>query len=223
MDVKKALTKSKIKKAVGIDNLPNEILKSNNTLCMLHIFLAKVFDSGIMPKLWKTAIIKPLPKSSTIDPRLPLQYRGVSLLSTVYKIFSSILNRRISDAAESNGLIVDEQNGFRRERSCEDHIYSLTTVIRNRKMQGLSTYTAFIDMEKAFDRVDRSLLLWKLLNMGINGKIYECVRNIYVNSNACLNLNGHLSEKFSTDFGVKQGDCLSPTLFSLFTTKYIIG
>ncbi len=116
------------------------------------------------------AIIKHIPKSSMIDPRFPLQYRAISLLSTVYKLFSSLLNVRISKCAEDNNLFADEQNGFRGKRSCEDHVFVLSFIIRQRKAKRLPTYIAFIDMEKVFDCVDRNLLLYKLLSLGVGGK-----------------------------------------------------
>ena len=175
-EVTQALRDAKLKKSVGIDNLPNEILKHDNTIQLLHVFFSNIFESGITPSIWKMAIIKPIPKSAMTDPRLPLQYRGISLLSTMYKIFSSILNSRISKCAESSNIYADEQNGFRKNRSCLDHSYALSSIIRNRKLQGKSTYVAFIDMEKAFDRVDRNLLYYKLLKMGIGGKIFHCIK-----------------------------------------------
>ena len=220
-EVSRALRDAKIKKSVGIDNLPNEILKNHKTMQMLHVLFQEIFETGITPSIWKTAIIKPLPKSSMTDPRLPLQYRGISLLSTLYKLFSSIMNSRITKCAEQHSIFADEQNGFRKNRSCLDHCYSLTSIIRNRKQQGKSTYVAFIDMEKAFDRVDRELLYYKLLKLGIRGKIYHCIKSMYSGSNARINLNGYLTECFPTEFGVKQGDCLSPTLFGLFINDLV--
>ena len=215
-EVARALMNAKLKKAVGIDNLPNEILRNVNTIEMLHVLFSKIFETGVTPSIWKISIIKPIPKNSLIDPRLPLQYRGISLLSTVYKIFSSILNVRITKCAEEQGLFADEQNGFRKERSCLDHIYSLCSIIRNRKICGKPTYAAFVDMEKAFDRVNRDLLFYKMLKLGIGGKVYQCIKDIYDGCKASINLNGHLTDAFATEYGVKQGDCLSPTLFSLF-------
>ena len=124
---------AKLKKCVGIDNLPNEILRNVNTTEMLHILFSKVFEARVTHSNWKIYIIKPIPKKLAQRPQLPLQYRGISLLSTVYKIFSSILNMRIRKCAEEQGLFADEQNGSRKERSCPDHIYSLCSIIRNRK------------------------------------------------------------------------------------------
>ena len=75
------------------------------------------------------AIIKPIPKNAQNDPRVPLNYRGVSLLSTVSKLFSGILNNRLVAFLDSENLLVDEQNGFRKSRACIDHIFILTTIM----------------------------------------------------------------------------------------------
>jgi hypothetical protein len=112
----------------------------------------------IIPSIWKQAIIKPIPKSSTIDPRLPLNYRGIALLSTVYKLYTSVLNNRLVSYLEGNGIYAEEQNGFRQKLSCSEHIFSLSTILRNRKSQNKSTSLAFLDAEKAFDSIDRPYL-----------------------------------------------------------------
>ena len=166
--------------------------------------------------MWKLGILKPIPKSSLTDPRTPLQYRGICLLSTVYKLFSRVLNERIVKVAEASTLYGDEQNGFRKGRACIDHIFVLASVIRNRKAKRLPTYVAYIDFEKAFDRIDRSLLVYKLITLGISGKILKCIKNIYHQCKCAVNVNGHITNWFSSDFGVRQGDTLSPTLFALF-------
>ena len=82
---------------------------------------------------------------------MPTEYRGISLLSHIGKIYSQILNNRVVSYCEEIDLFCDEQNGFRQSRSCEDHIFSLTTIIRNRLKFKRDTYVAFIDMQKAFD------------------------------------------------------------------------
>jgi hypothetical protein len=170
-EVQKALRKAKVNKATGFDGIPNEILKAGNSTSLLCTLFQRIFVSNIIPGAWNKAIIKPIPKGSMLDPKLPTQYRGISLLSTVYKLYTSILNTGLVQYMETHMIYCDEQNGFRAKRSCADHIYALTSILRHRREQGLSTFTCFIDAEKAFDRVERDLLLYKLLRYNIKGRI----------------------------------------------------
>ena len=145
-------------KSVGPDMIPNEVLKHSGIKNILLPFLNKCFTHNVIPSCWRKAIIVPIPKSASKDPFIPLNYRGISLLSCLYKMFTALINARISRYCEENGLLVDEQNGFRPGRSCQDHIYVLSTIIRNRKANGLDTFCAFVDFQKAFDWVNRDLL-----------------------------------------------------------------
>ncbi len=117
---------------MGIDKIPNEVLKKHDVMLILFQLYVKCFDSGLEPSLWLKAVITPIPKSSTKDPFVPSNYRGISLLSWVCKVFSGIINRRISNYRELLDLFVDEQNGLRKNRSCTDHIYTFTSLISNR-------------------------------------------------------------------------------------------
>ena len=105
------------------------------------------------------------------DPHVPINYRGISLLSCVGKMYASLLSNIILSYCELCNILVDEQNGFRKNRSCNDHIFSLSSIIRNRLNNGKPTFAAFLDMEKAFNKVDRNLLLLRLLqklNYGVD-------------------------------------------------------
>ncbi len=142
-------------------------------------------------------------------------------MSTIYKLFSGILNKHIVNVADTNQLFAHEQNGFWKGRSCIDHIFVLSSIIGNRKAKGLSTYIVYIDFEKAFDRIDRKLLFHKLMSIGISGKILDCIKSIYEDGKAGVNVNRHITNWFSIDFGVKQGDTLSPIFFGLFINDFV--
>ncbi len=129
---------------------------------------------------------------------------------------STLLNNRLLYYLESNDILVDEQNGFRPGRSCIDHIFSLSTLVQNRLNENKSTFAAFIDMEKAFDWIDRDLLFYKLLSYNITGKFYRAVVSLYCNTMSCVRLNQYITPWFNTVSGVRQGDVLSPTLFAVF-------
>ena len=220
-EVRKSIHSSKNKKSVGLDNLPNEIFKNDASVRILATLFNKLFETGLVPSIWRKAILKPIPKGAKCDPRIPLEYRGISLVSTVYKIYSSLLNRRIISVGETYSLFADEQNGFRSGRSCEDHNFVLSTIVRQRMKNKQSTFVGFIDLKKAFDCVDRQLLLFKLLKAGIGGKMYQNLKNIYSHCETAVNINGFLTDFFVSKFGVRQGDCLSTTLFLLFMNDLI--
>ena len=120
------------------------------------------FQNSLVPSEWGNANIQPILKPGK-DKTVPLNYRGISLMSTVAKLYSSILNTRLMKYLATVGMLSDEQNGFRKSRSCIDHLYMLTSIVRNRKCIGKSTYACFIDLSKAFDSLNRDCLFINLL------------------------------------------------------------
>ena len=79
-------------------------------------------------------------------------YRGITLLSIVGKVYAQVINHRLMRYSEENNILVEEQGGFRPGRGCPDQIFSLVEILRNRK-KTKHTYCCFIDVKKAFDRV----------------------------------------------------------------------
>ena len=176
-EVRKAIFKSKNNKAFGVDHIPSEVYKNENSVYLWHTFFNYCFSTGLIPDIWNKGLIKPFPKDTGMDKRLPLNYRGICLTITISKIYSSILNTRLLEYLETHEKLIDEQNGFRKLRSCIDHLYVLTSIIRNRKTQGLSTYVCYIDFAKAFDKVDRDCLFVKLVQAGVTRNMYWGYKN----------------------------------------------
>ena len=192
-EVRNVVCRAKYRKAFGIDEIPNEVLKNDNMIRLLTCLYQMCFECGVIPSDWKRAVIKPIPKSSTDDPRIPMNYRGISLISCVAKLFTGILNHRISEYLESASLLAEEQNGFRKNRSCVDHIYTPYSLAKSRQEKGERTYVTFIDFAK-FDCIDRDMLLYNLLQSGVDGKIYFAVKALYESNEACVTLNGAKTE-----------------------------
>ena len=159
-------------KAVGLDNLPNEILKNDHLSNAAKELFKVCFTHSIVPDAWCQSIICPLLKKGK-DVCDPLSYRSISLMSTVSKAFSQILNDRLVKYLENNNLLSEEQNGFRRLRSCLNHIYSMCTILRNRRLQNLDTYLRFVYFSKAFDSVNHEILWNKLLVAGVHGNMFR--------------------------------------------------
>ena len=201
--------------------LPNEVFFNANSVLLIHTLFEKCFESGILPDTWSESVIKPIPKNKTNDPRIPLNYRGISLIPTMCKLFSMVLNNRLTKVIESLDMVRDEQNGFRKTRACIDHLYVLTTIIKNRKVRNLPTFACMVDFAKAFDKTDREMLLFKLLINGLRGKIYQYIKAMYLSTKCCLNINTVLTDWFSTESGLKQGDNLSSTLWNIFLNDLV--
>ena len=94
-EVEKVVHRAKYGKSVGFDKIPCDVLKAQPVIDYLHFLSNLCLDSGLIPSIWRKAIITPLPKDNTKGPCLPLHYRGISLLCAVSKLYSSVLNNRL--------------------------------------------------------------------------------------------------------------------------------
>ena len=137
-------------------------------------------------------------------------YRPVSLLSVVSKVFEKLVNNRIVDRLEKCGLFSDFQYGFRSSRSTAD----LLTVVSDRIARAFNrsgtTRAVALDISKAFDRVWHAGLLHKLKSYGISGQILGLVLLFLIIG------DGKSSQEYPVNAGVPQGSILGPTLFLLY-------
>ena len=101
-EVARAVARAKVRKAVGIDQIPAEVLKNPNCVSLLHKIIQECFTSGIVPDDWMTGIIHPIFKDG--DRRNPLHYRAITLISVPCKVYCDILNTRLSSFLETNSL-----------------------------------------------------------------------------------------------------------------------
>ena len=161
-------------KCGGDDLLINELfIHGRDVLCpyMLHLFNF-IFDSGIFPDMWRDGLLSPIYKRGN---RLnPDNYRGITLLNVLGKLFTRVLNNRLESWAENYRIYVEAQNGFRKGRGTVDSIFVLHNVINECMEKGNKLYTCFIDFSKAFDYVVHDNLWYKLLKSGIRGKYSIC-------------------------------------------------
>ena len=131
-EIKKVIHKLKLNKSTGLNGIQNECIKQPDVTIIIWKLISLLFTTSLVPTVWLKAIIQPISKGSDKDPFIPLNYRGISLLSCVSKTYTSFLNNRLIKHCEENDIIADEQNGFRKGRSCSDHIFSLASIIKNR-------------------------------------------------------------------------------------------
>ena len=142
-EVEKAVFRAKLNKASGLDQICAEFLRNNSCINILYKIIHFAFENGVVPETWNKTLINPILKPDK-DCRDPLGYRGIALVSIPCKIFADILNMRLSLLLEDNNILADEQNGFRKERSCMEHLYALTCLISNRKIGRKSTFACLL-------------------------------------------------------------------------------
>ena len=215
------MKKLKNNKSAGVDSVTNELLKNcpDSMTKIICKYFNLVLNTGIVPSDWTKGIIKPIFKNKgSIDD--PDNYRGITLLSCIGKLFTSILNYRLSNYIESSGILGEEQAGFREGYSTLDHVFVLYSIIDLYLQKKKRIYCAFIDYKKAFDLIDRSSLWSKLISNGINGKVITVIYNMYNNAKSCV-MNGYeKSDFFNCNMGVRQGENLSPLLFAMYLNDF---
>ena len=216
-EVRDAISCLKSNKSHGPDLVINEFFKvaPDKLKNVIVKFFNIVLNTGIVPSSWTLGVIHPIYKNKG-QRGDPNNYRGITILSCFGKLFTCILNKRLGIFIEKYDIIGAEQTGFRKGFSTLDHLFTLYGIIDVLLSKRKRLYCAFLDYEKAFDKINRAFLWQKLLNENVDGKIINVVKNMYSQAKSCVAVDGSLSDIFKVDIGVRQGENLSPVLFSFF-------
>jgi hypothetical protein len=173
-----------------------------------------MFTNEVWPSRWSTGVISPLFKA---DSRLdPSNYRPITLLSIMGKLFGSVINARLTLFSEETNSICDEQGGFRRERGTPDQILILREVLASRKERGLPTYATYIDARKAYDTVWREQAYTRVHESGVQGKLWRQLQSMHAGLSRRVRHPLGLTDPFDIQRGVAQGAVESPWLYSTF-------
>ena len=121
-DVQKAVGNIKCNPAVGVDEIPGEVLKNHKFISVLHKLCNMCYRSRKVPNIWGKSVIGPIPKCKTSEPRDPLSYRDKAITPVVYNVCHSLLNEIINSWTDLNIIIFEGQHGFSKGRSTIDHI-----------------------------------------------------------------------------------------------------
>ena len=220
-EVEEGIHKLENNKASGNDSISNEMLKAG--IKILSPLINNLFNSiqiyEYYPDLWGIGMISPLLKSN--DPIDPDNYRGITINSCFSKLFTKLMNDRLTKYIEDNELINRNQIGFRKGHRTSDHVFVLKTLIDKYFNSGKKLYVCFIDFKKAYDTIWREGLYYKLLKMGINQKFIKLLINLYSGIKSCVNLGKGITKEFNSKVGLKQGCNLSPNLFNLYINDII--
>lgn len=204
-------------KASGPDNIPVIVMQKCSP--ELSSILSKLFNKcmreSCFPDCWKTASVIPVFKNNG-ERSDPQNYRPISLLSVISKIFESLINSALVSHFESLGLFSDKQYGFRASRSTADLLTVITERFYRALDKGGEARAIALDISKAFDKVWHTGLLCKLKSYGISGHIYQIIESFLSDRKIKVVLDGQCSSVYSITSGVPQGSILGPILFLLF-------
>lgn len=215
-EVKNIIESLPSNKAPGLDSLRNETVKY---ICdeikqpLAHI-INKCMADGVCPPEFKTALVVPMFKSgnkSEIN-----NYRPISLISSIAKIFEKVIKKRLTTFVDKHNLLSDMQFGFRAGRSTEDAISLITSSAYESLDNSEMSLCVFLDLAKAFDTVSHSQLLEALEDMGVRGTALHLFKSYLSGRKQLVKINTTISSEKTVKYGVPQGTVLGPILFSIY-------
>ena len=209
----KLLSQINEKKAAGLDKIPCRLLKLAADIVgpSLTGIFEKSIHIGIFPIEWKVARITPIFKKGVKSDLN--NYRPISVIPIVSKIFEKIVYQQLYDYLNENKLLTNCQSGFRSLHSTLTALLDATNNWSVNIDNGLINGVIFIDLKKAFDTIDHQIILQKLANYGVDRNALKWFSSYLSNRRQKCNVNGCLSEAATINCGVPQGSILGPLLF----------
>ena len=216
IELNKALKAAKINKQPGPDEIQMELLKwlnTENRTLLLKLFNEWWRHKNAPDELFLARVV-PIFKKGDTD--VAANYRPISLLSSFYKVYMILIRERIQIAIDQ--FLCKTQYGFREGKSTAHALYILRRIQDYSEMKGAKLNLAFLDWEKAFDKVQHDKLLIALKRMGLNEHFLAVISNCYSNPCFFVRDNYGKSEIKRQGSGIRQGCPLSPYLFLLVMT-----
>lgn len=213
----KAIRKIKDNKAPGPDKIHGELLKmvEEEHLDPLTDLFNDILRTGEIPKEWLLSTFVPIPKKA--NAKKCEDYRLISLMSHILKIFLRIIHDRINAKIEQHMGV--HQFGFRDGLGTREALFSVQVLIQRARDVDCDVYVCFLDFEKAFDKVKHSKLMNILEGIRIDSAERRIIENLYWQQRASIKVEGRFSEEIEIQRGVRQGCVLSPLLFNIYSEK----
>jgi Reverse transcriptase (RNA-dependent DNA polymerase) len=216
-EVSRIIRKLKNGKSPGLDGISNKVYKHLPRKAI--VYLTKIFNTMIKlqhfsTKLKKSKIIL-FPKPGK-DHTFPQNYRPISLLNVISKIFEQILLTRLQSHIESSNIMNPEQCGFRKQHSTNHQLLRLTEQITKGFNTNKATGIVFLDIAQAFDRVWHDGLIYKLMDYDFPPYLIKLVKSYLKDRTFEVHHNNSISTTRVIEAGVPQGSIIGPTLFNLY-------
>ena len=167
----------------------------------IPVLFNKLYDASFYPEIWSTRVIVPIYKKG--DCKQPANYRGITLTSTMSKLFTYILNQILSSWFEQSGAASQAQFAYKKKNSTVDAVFVLSSLIFY-SLKKSNIFCAFIDFTKTFDSIDRNLLYAKLMGYKISVKMLKMIVNIYSKVKNKVRTEGVSTGTFNPWMGLMQ-------------------
>lgn len=214
VEIKQCMKQMKSERSPGPGNIAAELIKYGGSV--LAEYITKLMNNCLqqqkIPSEWKTShLISIYKKGSRKDPS---SYRGLSINSTMSRLFGKILQKRLRENIGHN--IGEDQSGFTPGRSCTDNLFTVQQLLEKKIARGEEVHIAFIDLLKAYDNVPRNKLWHALRTIGTNDHLIKIIQEYYHNIIAYIKVGGILSKPIHPTKSLRQGCSLSPLLFNTY-------
>lgn len=215
-DIVRAIKELSSNKACGVDFICAEMIKVGNSPALLKL-LNWIFNGmliyGIIPNGFNISAITPIPKEKTLS-HDPSCYRPISVSTIMALLYENLVRSKISLISSNN------QFGFKRMSSTKHAYFVLNETLEYYRRGGSQCYVVSLDASKAFDKLWREGLFYKLMDK-IPDIIWRSLYLYYQNSTGLVNIKSSKSDLFEIRQGVKQGGVLSPILFNFFINELL--
>ena len=215
-EVSKIIFDLELGKAIGHDGISAEVLKWCAPFILNHLtrIFNKCVEKGIYPNMLKIAKVTALHKGG--DKSISDNYRPISVLSLINKVFEKLIHKRISSFLERYKIISKQQFGFRKQHSTSHSITCLYEKLNTNLENGLDSAVLFVDLKSAFDTVDIEILLDKLEYYGIQNSTLQLLSLYLSGRKQYIKTGSFESDILDVLCGVPQGSVLGPLLFILY-------
>ena len=215
VEIVKIIKSLENKNSSGFDLLSNRMLKKEQYTFakLLKPLINEAINEGIFPACLKTANVIPIFKKG--DMTNLNNYRPISLLPVLSKVFEKVLNMQITKVVE-NGYIDENQFGFRINHNTEDAVLKFVDKIQKDVSMGKHVVSVYIDVSKAFDSCDHKIIINKLSRTGLNDNGRKLMSSYLKDRKQLVMVNGVNGGYFLINIGVGQGTVLGPTLFKIY-------
>lgn len=212
-EIREVTRKLKNNKSAGLDGVEGELLKYGMGVVTdkLESLICRVWREETIPEDWRAGITVPIHKKK--DRMECSNYRGISLLSAAYKVYTGIIYRRLKRYSEE--IIGEYQGGFRTGRSTIDQIFVLRQILEKTWEYRRDNWHLFIDFRKAYDSVRRGKLWSILREFRVPEKLIRLIKDCYKGDRGHVRVGGELTDSYEANTGLRQGCILSTVLFNL--------